>query len=851
MNEGLRFSLRPPPFCVALFACAVLTACSGDSGGEGGGTDCPLDCLAAPSPTCDGNTSVRATSPGQCLEDGTCQFAETRTDCGDDATCTDGVCVTNPTPDACDGVSCNTPPLDDCEGPVAVTYANPGTCADGVCSYEETRRDCVAEGLACDDGVCVDVGDLCEGVTCPPIFECEGNVAVEEAGTCVNGSCSYAQVSRQNCEDLGGTCEMGRCQVTNPCEGVVCNSPPAPACDGNQLVSYDSVGLCIDGECQYNENRATCTAGTVCLDAACVPRPVCFGVVCNSPPDNACVGDLAYSYGEGSCELVTNGDGVETEQCVYPETETNCSATDLVCVEGACVEPDPCLGVTCDVADAPFCEGQVAVSFEAPGECIAGVCAFEERREDCSASGGFCEFGECVIEDPCEGVLCNAPPESVCTENVATSYSLPGECVAGDCEYNITNTDCSLDDETCVDGECVFIDVCATESCDPLPPSCLGPLAVTIRGPGTCFIEEGSAVCDYSAVQEVENCSDRGLLCASGECVGAGATLTSGALVITELFVASDAQWVEFLNPGDEPVDIGGLELRNSGGDAVSVPIGQLLGAGRTFVIASDDGTRATIGADLAWGGVSTFAFAAGAGDRVSLFGAEEVAGIDIDASWIEARRSIGVDPILLPAGSTSRSDWCPAVDRITDDFVGSPNATNPACTARVSEGDFVINEIFATGSLLPNGATEEWIELVNVSGSVLDLAGVELWTGSSTHRLSAFEVPAGEFVVIGNGSRVAAGAVDVLVPSVVFAADADTVEVQQTVYNEATDTVGSVLVDGVTYDGAWPLVTGASLSRSSTSSASDDPDAWCGARTTYPSAVPAQGTPGSANDCL
>lgn len=827
---------------------ALLVACGGESEG-GDANECPLDCIAAPSPVCDGNVVVSSTAPGVCQDDGTCLFAETRDDCGD-ATCVDGACEEGVTPDPCEGVVCDGPPIDTCEGPIAVTYASPGTCDEGACSYEETRTDCGADGFICEDGACVDVGDLCEGVTCPPIFECEGDVAVEEGGTCINGACSYSTVSRRDCADEGGTCSSGRCEFADPCEGVVCQDPPASTCDGNQVVSFGFAGTCIDGDCSYDETRTTCADGTVCIDGACAERPVCFGVVCNSPPADACLGDVAFRYGAGACELVEDEEGETSEQCVYEETATNCASSGQECVDGACIEPDPCTGVSCDVPDPAFCEGEVAVSYTAPGTCVAGLCAFDEVRENCTDGGGFCEDGECVVEDPCEGRVCNAPPANTCEGNVATAYALPGTCVAGDCNYVITSTDCSLRDEVCVDGECEFVDLCADEPCAPPAPSCLGPLAVSASGPGTCFIEEGGTFCDYSEVQTVENCADAGELCLDGACVGPGATLSAGALVITELFLAADAQWLEVLNPGEAELDLGGLELRNNGGDAYAVPAGTTIAPGERLVIASDDGTAATIGADLAWGGIGTLAFAAGAGDRVTLFGAEVVASVGVDASWIVGRRALGVDPLLASTGTEDRASWCPGVDRITDDFIGSPNETNPGCSARVAAGGLVINEIFATGAVLPNGSTEVWVELANVSGAAINLAGVELWTGATVHRFAPIEVPADALFVFANGPRVAARNVDASSPNLQLASDADSVTLQQNWFDEDASTEQSVVVDQVSYDGAWPLSEGASLSRASVGGDADDPADWCASTTSYPSAVASFGTPKAPNDC-
>lgn len=54
----------------------------------------------------------------------------------------------------------------------------------------------------------------------------------------------------------------------DPCQGVVCSTPPAPTCiDGKTLRRYAFVGTCHDGTCRYDEQQESCKGS--CLGGTC------------------------------------------------------------------------------------------------------------------------------------------------------------------------------------------------------------------------------------------------------------------------------------------------------------------------------------------------------------------------------------------------------------------------------------------------------------------------------------------------------------------------------------------------------------------------------------------------------
>ncbi len=197
------------PGCAAGTSCDSFGRCV--SSGE-----CVVDedCDSGPADaTCDGSDIVGGSQVGTCDsgENGTvCNYAETRTTCENG--CLGGECL----PDACENVVCNAAPSPVCDGDgtTLITYSAAGTCLDGVCDYQETRMACAA---GCNNARCLEGG--CDGVTCddPPADDCDGEVARRygQAGTCVdnNGTpfCDY-DLEFEDCLYTFATCNNATCE---------------------------------------------------------------------------------------------------------------------------------------------------------------------------------------------------------------------------------------------------------------------------------------------------------------------------------------------------------------------------------------------------------------------------------------------------------------------------------------------------------------------------------------------------------------------------------------------------------------------------------------------------------------
>ncbi|MEL6178182.1 MAG: hypothetical protein AAFS10_04470 [Myxococcota bacterium] len=199
-----------------------------------------------------------------------------------------------------------------CENEVAVTPAPAqAECVEGVCGFSQaaiadSRTDCAAMGLTCQDGACVgSSGECVMDTDCPqpdPVMTCQGTTAIMEvmSSSCVQGQCiSAGDQLRNDCAAEGLACEAGFC--VDPSTVTI---PP-----GESL--------------EVNNDHRTCTTDADCVSVytgcgACEGE--CQGVMA----------DYAQAYGEAlSCE---NYQGPE---CDF-DCDPSFGLTELSCQQGLC-----------------------------------------------------------------------------------------------------------------------------------------------------------------------------------------------------------------------------------------------------------------------------------------------------------------------------------------------------------------------------------------------------------------------------------------------------------------------------------------------------------------------------------
>jgi hypothetical protein len=198
-------------------------------------------------------------------------------------------------PDPCLGKICDSPPPATCfDSTTQRRFDATGSCVDGTCTYQSQDAHCT---FGCSAGACK--VDPCVGVTCnqPMPNTCEDAThlrAYNTIGTCAAGTCSYAsQVIACNC--VNASCAV------DPCANITCTSPPGPVCSAtNTLRTFASAGTCTNGSCSYAPTDTACLFG--CANGACQSDP-CTGVACNSPPAAVCVdSDTLRRYAStGTC----------------------------------------------------------------------------------------------------------------------------------------------------------------------------------------------------------------------------------------------------------------------------------------------------------------------------------------------------------------------------------------------------------------------------------------------------------------------------------------------------------------------------------------------------------------------
>ena len=151
---------------------------------------------------------------------------------------------------------------------------------------------------------------------------------------------------------------------------------------------------------------------------------------------------------------------------------------------------------------------------ESPGVCSEGLCEYVAFDEGCEFG---CADGRCN-DDPCAGVVCNAPPADTCDDaTTLRTYAASGTCTGGDCSYTATTIECELG---CSDGQCNG-DPCAGVTCDSPPAdTCLdADTLLAYDSAGTCDSGDGGT-CSYATSETTceFGCSDGA--CNPNPCAG-------------------------------------------------------------------------------------------------------------------------------------------------------------------------------------------------------------------------------------------------------------------------------------------------------------------------------------------
>jgi hypothetical protein len=474
-TDGVCCNARCGETCMACNISGSLGVCAAVPPGDKPRTDalCPASDVSSCGldGTCDGSGACRRYVAGTVCTPGTCEGA---TVSGIDLCDGQGRCKPGPaTP--CVPYNCD-PRTRAC----ATTCGSDADCANGVrcvngsCGPKRTGATC-AKDADCASGFCAD--STCCNVACKA-----GCISCNQPGR--EGTCWPVEANKTDphgvCHDDGqASCgQTGRCDGLGSCARyaaeTICVSPvcagdrlmTAGTCNGLGTCRTPGIQICAPFKCNAGAaacvSRCTadadCTAGNVCQNGSCGPKPV--GQSCQQGSECA----------SGNC-------------------------VDGVCCESACA--GACR--SCALPSAMgFCKPLAAGMPDLRGVCVdrgASSCNTDGRCD----GGGSCRryaAGTVCAAEHCENGV--ATPESLCTAS--------GACVAPDAmtcaPYACNGSRCF---QTCsADNNCASGNVCTNTSCGKKPPgaSCSdkSECASNVCAQGVCCTTTCSDACKSCAL---------------------------------------------------------------------------------------------------------------------------------------------------------------------------------------------------------------------------------------------------------------------------------------------------------------------------------------------------------------
>ncbi|MGM0575364.1 MAG: lamin tail domain-containing protein [Myxococcota bacterium] len=691
----------------------------------------PNPCDDPPANTCDGDVLDKYPFEGTCaVVEGaaSCEYAPETQDCADlGTTCEAGSCVgvsSSPTPGSVviTEIMKNPAAVSDGDGEwFEVTYVGDGAVDLQGCSLESTNDpghtiaaggpllvasgDFLVLGANADDaanggapvdyayaGITLANGDDVLRLVCGQVID---EVAWDDGGTFPdpNGASLSLDPSAFDADSNDGG--LAWCEATSaygagdlgtpgtlndacpdPCEGVVCDAPPAPECDGDTLLTYAETGTCAVGECSYEVAESTdCTlGGQVCFGGACmdesdVPLPpeagdVVINEIMQNPDDP---GDIDAEWFE---VRNTTGHQVVLDGCeIRSDNDSPWSADGVVLPADALVV----FGINGDEAT----NGGVAVDYE-----------YESLTLGNGSDNLWLECGDLVVDEVAWDGGATFPDTegaSMQLDPAFLDFELNDEgeawCAAalpyGDGELGTPGGDNHACDDPCVGA------VCDT----PPAPDCDGEVVQEYEAAGTCV--EGECVYDVASTTD---CTGTGDVCHQGACVEPGSVPpapAAGEVIITEVMADpaavsdADGEWFEIVNLGAGPVDLSACVLESDGDTAQPIESSgpYPLGADAYLVLGvnGDAGTNGGVTVDYVYAGLQLHNME----DTLAL----RCDGVVVDVIlWdstfpLTSGASIQVDPALSDHEFNDEAEaWCASLLPFGDGDTGTPGAENHAC---------------------------------------------------------------------------------------------------------------------------------------------------------------------------
>ena len=327
--------------------------------------------------------------------------------------------------------------------------------------------------------------------------------------------------------------------------------------------------------------------------------------------------------------------------------------------------------------------------------------------------------------------------------------------------------------------------------------------------------------------------------------------IPAGALLFTEVMFNpaavndADGEWFELWNTTGTTHDLAGCTISDDSGDTYSIsPLSVPGGAYVVLGVSTNTGTNGGVPVDQGYGGAINLRNSDP--DELILTCAVEVDRIEWTPDWPGgAGIAMAFDESEAP-GNDDPTHWCDASTVLASGDRGTPGAANGACGgggATAGPNDLVFTEVMQN-PLAVNDSDGEWFEMLNRTGSDLDLGGCTVKDlGTDSHTIGSLIVPAHGRVVFGtNGDHATNGNVVVHYEyggSLTLGNGDD-----ELVLECASE------IDRIEWDdgGAWPDPNGATMTLDEASHLANHLGSnWCEASSSFGAGD--RGTPGGIND--
>ncbi len=334
--------------------------------------------------------------------------------------------TTAPPADPCANVQCNSPPAAACDGNAVKTYSSSGTCSNGQCSYSSSTASC---RFGCSLGTCKPCEPSACGTnskTCPDGFTstCQQSCAGDSCATC-EPSCAGHETAPATGTSGTGTSSnaSGTGTGSNPCANVVCNTPPATSCSGNNIRFFSSPGACNNGACSYPETGYACQYG--CSNGACNPPPANGTTPSGCPQTNS----VLAADASGRCTTFKTPCDVPAGWSIVdrcPSASTSVQCGNNICEPGEADVPGGC-GPDAD----PGCIGPPAQAGTCPSDCSKRLPSCPPGCE-CKTDehGGLTTF--CPSQQRCNNNnVCDKDEDSSCRDCIGAECPVNKQCSDG------------------------------------------------------------------------------------------------------------------------------------------------------------------------------------------------------------------------------------------------------------------------------------------------------------------------------------------------------------------------------------------------------------------------------------